>query len=769
MVRPPSFSTTRKYLKVLVSLTTIFGLLSTAYVVSNTFLSATKVRAAAMSTSGPISSIDLSNSTLDEGAGQERLFGGSLIPGSDATSGLTATFTTGTATWVNGTNSGSLTSGVISQVPVKRGQNTIIITHTAPDTTQTAYTINVRRAGQWTGFDIRTPGVTMTPAFTPSIHEYTLTDVPYSVSSITHIVTHSYEEPGHLSCNRCDWWQYSSRGEQTMGLTPGANRIEWVYSSGETTETYYINVNRASAFDTSTLSSLTLSNSTLDEGGGALYLYGGSMIPGSDATSGLTATFTTGTATWVNGTNSGSLTSGVISQVPVKRGQNTIIITHTAPDTTQTAYTINVRRAGQWTGFDIRTPGVTMTPAFTPSIHEYTLTDVPYSVSSITHIVTHSYEEPGHLSCNRCDWWQYSSRGEQTMGLTPGANCIEWVYSSGETTETYYFAINRNSPGSPPTSNCVEPPPTTTTTTTTTTLPPETTTTTEPETIVPTITTTSIPRTTTTVVRTTTTVPRTTTTVVDVVPSSGSGTSDSGINALIPTVETVPPSVTTPPIVSDTPNTTAAPATTSAPTTTTEPKQIAEVTTTTPINVDVNAPEVPQVEVGSAVATINGKTVNVKLVIKGNTITFTIGGISGELDGSSQDGSAIQLDADGNLVLMPGDAVSLNLAGFGSDTPEEVWMFSIPVKVKDLMADAEGKSDGSFLTPQGIDAGSHRIVVKGRSPENDEVIIAVGVTVIVEGSSSLTSKLVLPMTVTVVVLFIVALTIRLRRRSKLAV
>jgi hypothetical protein len=112
---------------------------------------------------------------------------------------------------------------------------------------------------------------------------------------------------------------------------------------------------------------------------------------------------------------------------------------------------------------------------------------------------------------------------------------------------------------------------------------------------------------------------------------------------------------------------------------------------------------------------------------------------------------------------MPGDAVSLNLAGFGSDTPEEVWMFSIPVKVKDLMADAEGKSNGSFLTPQGIDAGSHRIVVKGRSSENDEVIIAVGVTVIVEGSSSLTSKLALPMTVAVFVLFIVALTIRLRR------
>jgi len=279
--------------------------------------------------------------------------------------------------------------------------------------------------------------------------------------------------------------------------------------------------------------------------------------------------------------------------------------------------------------------------------------------------------------------------------------------------------------------------------------------------------TTTVPRTTTTVARTTTTVPRTTTTVVDVVPSSGSGASDSGINTLIPTVETVAPSITTPPIVSDTPNTTAAPATTAAPTTTTEPKQVAEVTTTTPVVVDVNAPVVPEVEIGSAVATIDGKEVEVKIKTNGNKITFSVGGVSGELDASSLDGSQIQLDADSNLVLTPGDAVSLNLAGFGSDTPVEVWMFSIPVKVKDLMADAKGTTNGSFSTPQGIDAGAHRIVVKGLSPENNEVIIALGVEVTAIGNASLTSKMVLPITITVVVLFIVALTIRLRRRSKL--
>jgi hypothetical protein len=225
--------------------------------------------------------------------------------------------------------------------------------------------------------------------------------------------------------------------------------------------------------------------------------------------------------------------------------------------------------------------------------------------------------------------------------------------------------------------------------------------------------------------------------------------------------------VTTTPAVSDTPNTTAAPASTTAPTTT-EPKKADEITTTT-VAVDVNAPIVPEVEVGSAVATINGKVVEVKITTNGNKILFSVGGVSGELDASSLDGSQIQLDANSNLMLAPGDEVNVNLAGFGSDTPVEVWMFSIPVKVKDLMADADGNTNGSFSTPQGIDSGAHRIVVKGRSPENDEIIIALGVEVTAIENASLMSKLVIPITVAVIVLFIVAITIRLRRRSRLAI
>jgi hypothetical protein len=479
------------------------------------------------------------------------------------------------------------------------------------------------------------------------------------------------------------------------------------------------------------------------------------LISGSATSTGLTATFATGTATWANGTNSGSLTSGAASSVPVTRGHNTITVTHTAPDTTETVYTIYVDRTGVFSDIDIRTSGVTITPAFDPSIHYYTMTDVPYSVTSISYVVTETFNTAGYLDCSQCDWWQYNERGPQTMTLNTGANCIVWAHRDsqyGPVTNRYYFAINRNSAGSPPPSNCVEPPATTTT------IPPETTTT-EPEV--------TLPRSTTTVAHATTTVPRTNTTIVDGTPSNGDGNSDSGIDALTPAGGTTAPVVTTTPAVSDTPNTTAAPASTTAPTTT-EPKKADEITTTT-VAVDVNAPIVPEVEVGSAVATINGKVVEVKITTNGNKILFSVGGVSGELDASSLDGSQIQLDANSNLMLAPGDEVNVNLAGFGSDTPVEVWMFSIPVKVKDIMADADGNTNGSFSTPQGIDSGAHRIVVKGRSPENDEIIIALGVEVTAIGNASLMSKLVIPITVAVIVLFIVAITIRLRRRSRLAI
>jgi len=395
------------------------------------FIAATQADASAFPTSGPISSLELSNSTITERNGTIYDFDATYVATDVTTTSLTATFASGTVGWVNGSNSGTLTSGTASSIALTRGNNDIALTHSLSGT-DTTYHVYISRAGLFSNMQIMTSGVTLTPAWDPAIREYTLTNVPYSTAAIEYVVTESYNEPGHLECSQCDWWQYNSRGTQRMTLNTGANRIVWRhypgpgYSNG--LEEYTIEITRAGAFDSTHLTGLTLSNSTLTEQSGELYKFNGSTVAGENT--GVTATFVAGTATWSSGPNSGSLTSGVAATVPLQPGGNTVTVTHSL-NGTNTPYVITVARNGVFSNFQIMTPGVTLTPAWDPAISEYTLTNVPYSTNAIEYVVTESYNEPGHLECSQCDWWQYNSRGTQRMTLNTGENRIVWRHYPG--------------------------------------------------------------------------------------------------------------------------------------------------------------------------------------------------------------------------------------------------------------------------------------------------------------------------------------------------
>ena len=73
----------------------------------------------------------------------------------DDTTNVVATFTSGSATYaVNGVSQGSLTSGVGSAAALNTGITEITVTHTATDSTVTAYTIKVVRSFPITGFTV---------------------------------------------------------------------------------------------------------------------------------------------------------------------------------------------------------------------------------------------------------------------------------------------------------------------------------------------------------------------------------------------------------------------------------------------------------------------------------------------------------------------------------------------------------------------------------------------------------------------------------------
>lgn len=151
---------------------------------------------------------------------------------------------------------------------------------------------------------------------------------------------------------------------------------------------------------------------------------------------------------------------------------------------------------------------------------------------------------------------------------------------------------------------------------------------------------------------------------------------------------------------------------------------------------------------------------------EGNTVVVRAGRIVWQLDASAPDGSPISLDQNGNLVLKPGDSVGVDLEGFGPNTPVEVWLFSIPVKVQDLASDATGRSTGSFATPRGIDSGAHRVVVKGSSPDGDEVIVALGISIDSSAGSGNALPLLLSVTAVVTILLLIGIFGWIRRRPR---
>ena len=146
-------------------------------------------------------------------------------------------------------------------------------------------------------------------------------------------------------------------------------------------------------------------------------------------------------------------------------------------------------------------------------------------------------------------------------------------------------------------------------------------------------------------------------------------------------------------------------------------------TTTTTV---VPAPEAPEATPGEAGATIDGQSVATQLSRRDNELIVTAGSMSATVYGETADGERIALDADGNLQLNQGDSVVVEGNGFEADSAVDVWLFSTPTRLGDLVTTSSGTLSGSFAVPATIEAGSHRLVLEGTTSDGKEAVIGVG-------------------------------------------
>jgi hypothetical protein len=165
------------------------------------------------------------------------------------------------------------------------------------------------------------------------------------------------------------------------------------------------------------------------------------------------------------------------------------------------------------------------------------------------------------------------------------------------------------------------------------------------------------------------------------------------------------------------------------------------------------------------VVIVNGRVVESSTELAGGVISVTVAGVRSSLSATSDGTGGGQINADGVLVVRPGEPVTASAEGLSPGSTTEVWLYSTPVRLGDAVTDARGAFVVVADLPRDTATGDHRLVVSGDTPGGDEVAIAFAVEVL--GRSTLARVASSPLVWILLVLMVIAALVlpnSLRRR-----
>lgn len=139
-------------------------------------------------------------------------------------------------------------------------------------------------------------------------------------------------------------------------------------------------------------------------------------------------------------------------------------------------------------------------------------------------------------------------------------------------------------------------------------------------------------------------------------------------------------------------------------------------------------PIAPEVMLGAAKIMAGGELSSVWMTKSDTEIYISGGGITSSFSGRGDSGSALLLDANGNLHLGTDDEIAVRAYGYVPNSSVELWMFSSPTKLISVFSDARGVIEVRAAVPATVQAGNHRLVVEGTNDDGDLVVITMGIT-----------------------------------------
>ena len=191
-----------------------------------------------------------------------------------------------------------------------------------------------------------------------------------------------------------------------------------------------------------------------------------------------------------------------------------------------------------------------------------------------------------------------------------------------------------------------------------------------------------------------------------------------------------------------------------------------ETPSTTSPTTTIPAPDAPEVSQGESGAIVNGESVDSELTRENNALVVSAAGIEASIFGLAADGSRIDLDADGNLHLTEDSRIGIDTSGFQPNAEIEVWLFSTPTKIGTIVTNSAGKAFGRFGLPEGIEAGDHRVVLKGANNKSEDVVIGIGIGLGAVDNGTNWARLLIAIPVALAVIFGLIIPTTLKRRRQ---
>ncbi len=213
------------------------------------------------------------------------------------------------------------------------------------------------------------------------------------------------------------------------------------------------------------------------------------------------------------------------------------------------------------------------------------------------------------------------------------------------------------------------------------------------------------------------------------------------------TTSTTTPSTTTPTTVTTsttTPTTTTVTATVPTTTTTPESSITIEPTTTSSVTKNSSASSAgggssdvaysasstsTAVPNGKARLTVEGTEVESLTVVKGNTVSLSVGEIKAEVGTASTPSNSTSIESGQGLVLSSGESANVAIGGFLADSEVLVVIHSEPRSLGLLQVNRFGEVVASIQIPNDMEAGPHTLVLTGLDKFGKKIELKFGLVI----------------------------------------